>query len=206
VKRLELKRIITTKKWLIIKLVAVSLYLGLVVTYFLWGIDYVYLGLTDEPTREHEQLSLQIESSKKELANIPNLAVGREHLFAQAQELLASEQSRIPNTLNINDLVRSVIEIANECHVKAIPLNTTPPELKTIGQNSCSYWYISMSVEGDFQNIVNFIENIDGKYISTATVVSTILDQGKKNQDGSNTENYAAAVSGTLELIVYSRP
>jgi len=203
---MELKRRIAARKWLIIKLLALSLCLGWVVTCFLWGIDYVYLRLTEKPTREHEQLSLQIESSMKELANIPNLVVERQYQLAQAQDLLVNEQSRIPNALNINDLVREVIEIANDCQVKAIPLNTAPPESKTIGQYSYSYWHISVSVEGDFQNIANFIENIDGEYLSTATVVSTVLDQGKENSDSSNTTNYTAAVRGRLELIVYTGP
>ncbi|MFX0197955.1 MAG: type 4a pilus biogenesis protein PilO [Candidatus Hodarchaeota archaeon] len=200
-----IKRIITTNKWPIIKLLVLSLYIVWVVIYFLWGINYVYFGLTEKPTHEQEQLSMQIESLRKELASIPNLVVEREHQFAQAQELLAKEQSRIPDALNINDLVREVIEIAYDCQVKAIPLSTTPPKSITIGQYSYSYWDISMSVEGEFQNIANFIENIDGKYMVTATVASTILDQGKENPDSANITNYTAPVSGRLNFVVYCR-
>ena len=63
-----------------------------------------------------------------------------------------------------------------------------------------------MSVEGNFQNIANFAESVDGKYISTATVVSTVLDRGKENPNSSNIQNYTANVSGTLELVIYTRP
>ena len=203
-KLLVLKKGIALKKWLIIKLFVLSLCAGWIVAFSLWGIDYIYLRLVEKPTSEHEQLTLQIESSRKELANIPDLVVEREQQLEQAQELLANEQSKIFSALNINSLVRNIIEIANECQVKAIPLSTTPPQSKILGQYSYSYWHISMSVEGDFQNIADFVENVDGKYIPTATVVSTVLDQDKENPDSSNIQNSTASVSGTLELVVYT--
>ena len=59
--------------------------------------------------------------------------------------------------------------------------NFAAPESKTIDQYSYSYWNISISVEGDFKNITNFIENIDGKYLSTANVISAVLDQSEEN-------------------------
>ncbi|MFC1962112.1 type 4a pilus biogenesis protein PilO [Chloroflexota bacterium] len=201
---MKMKKIITLKKWFIIKLLALSLYVGWLAAFFLWGVDYVYLGLVEKPTHEQEQLISQIESSRNELVNIPDVIVEREHQLEQAQILLASQQSRIPSTLNINDLVRNIIEIANECQVKSIPLRTVNPESITIGQYSYRYWRISMSVEGDFQNIANFVENIDGQYISTATVTSIDLRQGKETPNSSNTTNYTSAVTGTIELVVYS--
>ncbi|MFC1942245.1 hypothetical protein ACFLWU_03395 [Chloroflexota bacterium] len=206
VKLLVLKKRLKIKIWSVIKILVLSLYIGCVVTYFLWGIDYVYLKLVEKPTREHEQLTLEIESSRNELANIPDLVFERGQRLVQAQELLANEQSKIPSTLNINNLVRNIIEIANECQVKAIPLHTTPPQSKILGQSSYNCWQIFMSVEGEFQNIANFVENVDGNYISTSTVVNTVLDRGKESQNSSNIQNYTANVSGKIELVVYSRP
>ncbi|MFC1902131.1 type 4a pilus biogenesis protein PilO [Chloroflexota bacterium] len=203
---MKLKERIIRNKWFIIKLFSLTLYLVCMVAYFLWGIDYVYLGLVEKPTQEQEQLTQQIESSKKELANIPNLVVEREHQLVLAQELLANNQSRIPDTLNINDIVRNIIEVANECQVKAIPLSTTSPQSIIIGQSSYIYWSIPMSVVGDFQNIANFVESVDGKNISTGTVVSIVLNQNGENIDSSNTQNYVATVSGSLALVVYSLP
>lgn len=203
---MELKRIITTKKWLIIYLFVLFLYVGWLIAYFLWGIDYVFLGLSKEPTIENEQLSLQIESSRKELADIPDFLVEREYQLEQAQELLVREQGRIPGELNINDLVRRVIEIAEACQVKVIPLSTTPPGATSIGDYPYSYWSITISVEGDFLHIADFIENIDGRYLSTATVVSTALNQDIENPGSPDTANSTAAVNGKLQLIVYARP
>ncbi len=203
---MRLKRRNRRNKWLPVILLVLCLYVGWLAAYLLWGIDYVYLGLVEKPTPEQQQLTFQIESLRKELTNIPDLVVQREQQLVQAQELLANEQSKMPSALNINNLVRDILELASQCQVKAIPLRTTPPRSKTFGQSSYSYWDISLSVEGDFQNVANFVENIDGKYISTATVVSTVLDQRKMKQDSSNIENYTANVTGTLRLYIYTRP
>lgn len=205
----KLKNKIELNKWFTIKLIVLLLYIVLVITYFLWGIDDVYLWLAEKPVQENEELAMQIESSKEELVNIPrilpDLIVEQEYQLEQAQEILAYEQRKIPTALNINDLVRDVIKIANDCQIKAIPLSTAPLALKPVGQYSYNYWHIFISIEGDFQNITNFVENIGGKYISTGTVTSIILDRTGNPSDSSDIQNQTAAMSGSLELIIYTK-
>lgn len=205
----KLKNKIALNKWFTIKLIVLLLYIVLVITYFLWGIDDVYLWLAEKPVQENEELAMQIESSKEELVNIPrilpDLIVEQEYQLEQAQEILAYEQRKIPTALNINDLVRDVIKIANDCQIKAIPLSTAPLALKPVGQYSYNYWHIFISIEGDFQNITNFVENIGGKYISTGTVTSITLERTGNPSDSSDIQNQTAAMSGSLELIIYTK-
>ena len=205
----KLKSKIVLNKWFTIKLIVLLFYIVLVITYFFWGIDDVYLWLAEKPVQENEELAMQIESSKEELANIPRilpaLIVEQEYQLEQAQEILAYEQRKIPTELNINDLVRDVIKIANDCQIKAIPLSTAPLALKPVGQYSYNYWLIFISIEGDFQNITNFVENIGGKYISTGSVTNITLDRTVNPSDSSDIQNQTAAMSGSLELIIYTK-
>ena len=192
------------KKWRVIMLTTVFLYTGCMVVYFLWGIEPLYLSLVEKPNNEHQQLVFQIESAKKELANMPNLVDERVTQLEITKELLSSEQNKIPSGLNINNLIRTIIEVANRYQVKAIPLRTTSPESEIIDRYHYSHWRISMSVSGKFQNIVNFVDNLDGKDLLTATIVSVVLERDGKNPETSSIQNDTAPVKGTLELIIYS--
>jgi len=202
---MKLKRKNTTKKRFIINLIVLFLYITCMVAYFWWGIEYIHLWLAEKPNTEHQQLASQIESAREELARMPNLVGEREQQLVHAQELLISEQNKMPSELNINYLIGTIIEVAELCQVKAIPLKTTSPESQIINKYCYCHWRISMSVEGEFQDVVNFIDNLDGKDVPTATVVSVALQRGEENPNSSVIQNDTAPVSGTLELVVYTR-
>ena len=202
---MKLKKRNTSKKGIIIKLLVLSLYIAWLVVYFQWGVDSVYLSLLERNNIEHQQLASRIESARKEIASIPNLIGEREQQFAHAQQLLAIEQDEMPSVLNINHLIRTIVEVADQCQVEAIPLRTTSPESQIINEYHYSRQHIFLTVKGDFQNIAKFVDNLDGKDISTATVTDIFLQRSDNDSDNLTIQNDAASVSGTLELIIYTR-
>ena len=202
---MKLKKRNTSKKGIIIKLLVLSLYIAWLVVYFQWGVDSVYLSLLERNNIEHQQLASRIDSARKEIANMPNLVGEREQQFAHVQQLLVMEQGEMPSVLNINHLIRTVVEVADRCQVEAIPLRTTPPESQIINEYHYSRRHIFLTVKGDFQNIAKFVDNLDGKDISTATVTNIVLQRGDTDSDNLTIQNDATSVSGTLELVIYTR-
>ena len=153
---MELKRRNKSKKWHIIRLSFLFLYIVWMVAYFRWGADLLYIALLKKPNTEHQQLALQIESAREEILKMPNLVDERYQQLTHAQELLIIEQNKIPGELNINNIIRTVVEVGNRWQVMVIPLRTTPPDTQIVNENYYSHWHIFISVSGNIQDIANF--------------------------------------------------
>ncbi|MFC2122303.1 type 4a pilus biogenesis protein PilO [Bacteroidota bacterium] len=195
-----------TKERLITRLLVALLGVAILVAYVGWGIDYIYASLGEKASVENQQLTDQIESARHEIDRISKIVDKREEKLSQANELLASEQKNMPGELNINDLINTVIEIARRSHVQATPLTTTPPETQMVNDRSYSYWRISMSVRGEFADIVEFVDSLDGKDIATGTVADVVLERNDEEQETAGEDNYVASVSGKITLVVFTRP
>ncbi|MFC1870111.1 hypothetical protein ACFLYE_02435 [Chloroflexota bacterium] len=193
-------------KSLIIKLSCIFLFVVLAVVYFLWGIDYAYLWFVEQPSAKQQQVVSQIESARAEYAMIPNLVDEREQQLLQAQGLLAAEQNKMPSELNINEIIKTIVKAADRHRVQVIPLSTTVSESETIHEYSYNRWHITTSVSGDFQNIVNYLSDIDGKDISTSAISNVVLQLAEGNLDSSSIQNDSMPLSGTITLVVYTRP
>jgi len=194
------------KKGLITKLLVALLGVAILVAYVGWGIDYIYASLGEKASAENQRLTHQIESARHEIARISRIVDKREEKLSQAKELLSSEQNNMPGGLNINDLINTIIKIADRDNIQATPLTTTPPESTIVNDRSYRYWRISMSVQGEFENIVKFVDSLDGKDISTGTVANVVLERNDAEQETASEENYTAPVSGKITLVVFTRP
>ena len=187
-----------------IMMLAIILLCGaLLVAYFQWGLDYLYLKAVTKPNTENQQLAFQIESARGELADIPNLVDEREQQLAHAQELLASELDKTPRELDINNIIRTILQIASRSGVTALPLTTTPPEYQVLNHYEYGHWHIAMSVTGKFQNLANFVNSLDGKDISNATVAQVVVNPCNENPEISSIRNNNVFVSSNLEFLVY---
>ena len=194
----------TNKKWLVIMLVALLASMACLAVYFNWGMDQIYFSMAARASSEHEQLSSQIESTRLEIAKLPNLVGERENQLLDAQQLLYNEQNKMPCITSISNPVRSIIELANLCEVSALPLRTTAPESTTIDGYRYDSWHIYMSVAGEYENIASFVSTLDGKYLPTANVVSLTLQRNDEDQDDGSSDNYTPSISGTFDLVVYT--
>ena len=199
----------TKKKWLNKRIIAIFLGTVLSVVFFFWimHMNDAYLSVLKEVKKDHQQLTRQILSAKQELAGIPSFDISvPEQRLARSKELLARELNRIPGALNINDLIGTILETAEDCQVKALPLTTTPPEASVINKYEYSHWHITLSATGKFKNFAKFIDNLDGKYIPTASVASIAVKLSDEDMKNSTIEDNTVLVTGTIELVVYTRP
>ena len=165
--------------------------------------DYVYLKAAMKPDTETQQLVSQIESAKRELADIPNLVDEREQQLAHTQELLASELDKMPRELDINNLIRTILQIASQSRVTVLRLTTTPPEYQVLNHYEYGHWHIIMSATGKFQDLANFVDSLDGKDISNATIAQVVVNPLDENPEISSIRDNSVFVSSNLELLVY---
>ena len=197
------KRIINAlKDWPVVQLVILAIYIIWVIIYFSWGMNYVYLGLVKNPTEENQQLAAEIEGARQELEGMPDTVTELTARMAAAQEQLEDERSRIPAAININDLVRNIVEIADARNVSVIPLTTSAPEYSVNDQFSYGFWNINISVAGDFEDIAGFLADIDGGNIASGTATSFSMTAGDAASDNGTS---ASPATGKVNLTVYTR-
>ena len=194
----------TNKKWLMIMLLAVLACITCLAVYFQWGMEELYLSLVEKPDGEHEQLESQIETVRQEIAGLPNLVDEREEQLEYAQQLLYEEQNKMPYILSVNNPIRSIIELANLCEVKALPLRTTAPDSEIINDYQYDKWNIYLSVSGELSDIAKFVDNLDGKYLPTAVVQSISLHRSDEDPENPDGQSSVTTVDGNLDLVIYT--
>lgn len=187
--------------WLLVLIVCALGYIACLAAYFFWGMDQFYAALVAKPTVEQQEIISQIDATRAEIGNMPNVVDERQAELYKAQADLDTEAGMIPYKANINDIVGTVIDLAGQYGVSAMPLRAQLPATAEINGYDYIIWNVRLSVSGDYENLVGFVDKIDGKDIPVANVRSIILERGGAAEDGDDT-----AVTGTLELVIYTNP
>ena len=187
-----------------VKFAVLFLCVLLIVVYFQWGIDNVYVWASKKPDIENQQLISQITSARNELANIPVPTGEPETQLTYAQNLLAIELAKIPGNVDINHVIRDILEIGYQCNVNAIPLSTTAPGMMTLRNYQYYYWNIDLLIEGTFQNIAEFIGRLDGSDITIGTIKQVSIVPTSTDNVSSDTPNHYVPAIGNIKMIIYT--
>jgi len=95
-----------------------------------------YLGMSYMKQRnEHEALTSQIIDVSQALAQIPRPPQDLEQRLAAARAGLAAEQGTFPSKMNSTEVINAILELADACEVKVIPLTTQPWSLEHVGEH-----------------------------------------------------------------------
>ncbi len=128
-----------------------------------------------------------------------NLEVKLETVKAE----LAAVQNVFPGTVNRNDVIDYIIDVAEECQVQVVPLISQGWVTENAGQ---SYRVLKLSgtVTGSLEQATNFISKLQGSKYPTMTITELTV-QRLDGLDISNLEdNIQVAVNMNIALYAYS--
>ncbi len=162
------------------------------------AVAYVALGAS--LLRQHldqGELSSQIDSAEAVLASADDVRqdVGDlpARLAAARQELVAA-QAAFPSELDSNNIIQTILALADENHVRVLSVDTIPPAaVPTEEMSADTSLSFNLKAEGDFGQLVAFLEALEGGATSTTRVSTFALQE----RDG----RYALS----LELVSYGR-
>ena len=187
------------------KLVTIVVMVALICAYFQWGIAYVHEIVEAAPRAERLKLSQSIESAKSKLIIYPDVVAERQEQLTYAKTLLEQELEQVPSELNINSLVKEILETADSSLVKAIPLNTRAADTVIMANSEYCVWNITMSGEGTLRALSNFIYSLERSQIPTAIVKSVMIKPANRAPEDPQEEETYRQVTGVIELAVYAR-
>ena len=141
------------------KLVIAILIITLLVVYYLFGMDYI------KQRQEQEALTSQITDVAQALEQVPEPPPDLEQRLAAAQASLATTRGAFPTKINSTQLINTILQLADDSGVKAIPLVTGPWSVVMVGEHDYHVLPLNVAVEGSFSQLVNFISKLEnGEY------------------------------------------
>lgn len=147
------------------------LILVLLVVYYLIGADY--LGQRNQK----EVLAGQIADATGELSIIPRPPTDLDEQLANAQDNLWEIQESLAIDTNNTRLVNSILRLAEENGVTAIPLSTQDWTLAKILEQDYSVFRIEIAATGNYTQMVNFLYQLENGEPKTLILENVTIEK-----------------------------
>ena len=181
------------------KLLIAILIIMLLVVYAYFGMGYV------RERKEHEALTSQITDVSQTLAQMPGPPHDLEQRLAAAQASLAAEQSAFPSKMNSTEIVDTILRLADDCGVKAIPLITQPWSIENIGEHGYHVLRLDVAVEGSFSQLVSFLSKLENGEFKTLIVDDLSVTRATEQPEGETVTEGTIPVTASLDLAIYTQ-
>ena len=179
------------KSQLIIPLLVIAI-VALLAGYYFLGRDYL------RQSQGNEALTARIAEATRTLAQTPPPPPDLEPRLVAAQASLAAAQSALPRDINSTRVINTILQLADECGVTAIPLVTRP---WTKDNTSQAYYVfrLNVTVKGTFPQVTSFISQLENGELETL-----VVENLKVTRDPTSTDPPTAPVQASLDLAVYT--
>jgi len=186
------------------KLPITILIIILAVVYYLLGMDYM------NQRQEQAVLTSQITEVTQALSEIPEPPQNLEQRLEAAQANLAVEQSVFPDQVNTTRVIDTILRLADECEVKAIPLVTDPWSLENIGEHSYYVFRLNVAVEGSFSQFIIFVSKLENGEFDTLIVENISVTRLSQQSEEESVEDESVAeeiipVMASLDIAIYTQ-
>ena len=184
-----------TRKPLIIILVLV-----LLVVYYLMGTDY------QKQRRQHKSLASQITETTQTLAQVPPPPTDLEPRLAAAQANLDAIENSFPSYTNSTSIINTVLRLAEEVGVKAIPLVTQPWTAESVKGQGYSVFRLDLAVTGTFVQLTDFLSRLEKGKPETLVIEYLSVDRASELSGGGSDGGDRTQVNVSLRIAIYSLP
>jgi hypothetical protein len=177
------------------KLLIAGLVLVLLAVYYIMGTGYL------EQRREVKALASRAEEAAQMLAQIPPAPADLAERLSEAQSNYEAAQDSFPGQMNTTSIIDTVLRLADEAGVKAIPLITQPWTTENINDLNYAVFRLSVTASGDFTGLAGFIDRLETVESPTLVIESMVLERVTDI-----TGEQVAPFEVRLEIAVYARP
>jgi len=181
-------------------LTALLLTIGaIVVVYYLLGMGYV------KERREQEALTSQITEVTQVLAQTPEPPQDMEQQLEAAKARLSAAERSFPIGVNSTQVIDTILKLAENSQVSAIPLVTRPWTMENVGGHDCYVFRLNIVVKGDFSQLLTYLNKLEKGDYKTLIVEDLSLVRATGQPDEGVIAWEAIPVTANLNLAIYSR-
>ena len=169
----------------------------LLVVYYLLGAGYL------KQRQEHQALTAQIIEATETLKEMPQPQDFGEQLAA-AQASLAVEQNAFPGKVNTTQVINTILKLADECELKAIPLVTQPWSIEKVGEHDYYVFRLNVAIEGGFAQLVSFVSRLENGDYETLIVKNVSVT--RLTEPAAAETEATIPVTASVDLTIYIQP
>ena len=178
------------------KLAIILISAVLLVVYGLLAMDYIKQG------PEQERLLSEIEEVDQSREALPESSTDFSERLAVAQAALAAENETIPSEINSSDVIDTILSLAQEIGVKAMPLITQPWVEAHIGENTYRVFRVNVEIEGLFLQVREYVSRLESGEFNTLIAERLIIDVDDEEVYAGG----ATLVVASLDLAIFTQP
>ena len=168
----------------------------LLVVFGLLAMDYIKQG------PEQERLLSEIEEVDQSREALPEPSTAFSELLAVVQANLLAEYETIPDEISSSDVIDTILSLAQEIGVKAIPLITQPWMDQHIGENTYRIFRINVEIKGLFSQVREYVSRLESGGFNTLIVERLVIDV----EDEEVYAGEATPVEASLDLAIFTQP
>jgi hypothetical protein len=155
--------------------------------------------------KEQKALTSQIAEVTQTLGDMPEPPQNLEQQLAAAEASLVAEQDAFPGKMDTTQVVDTILRLADDCQVKAIPLITEPWSKENIGQHDYYVFRLNLAVEGSFSQLVNFVGELENGGFNTLIVENVSLTRLSQQSEDEGANEETILVIASLDLAIYTQ-
>jgi len=178
------------------KILIATLIIILLIVYYFLGTDYM------KQRQQNAELTSQITGITQTLAQMPEPPHGLEQQLAAAQASLTAEQSAFPGKMNSTHIVNTILKLADDHEVKAVPVVTRPWSIETAGEHDYYVFRLNVAVTGNFSQLVGFVNKLENGELETLTVEDLSVT---RQPAGESVTDGTIPVTASLNLAVFAQ-
>lgn len=181
------------------KLLITLLIIALIVVYYLLGTDYL------KQLKQHESLPLQIAEVNRNRVQIPARPADLEQRLATARAELDTVGNTLPEKLNSTRIVNTILRLADDIGVKAIPLVTQPWTTKGSDNYTYSVFRLNVAVTGTFTQLVTFLSRLENGELQTLVMENLSVRRADGQSGEEATPGNTIHINASLDIAIYSQ-
>lgn len=172
----------------------------LLVVYYLLGTAYL------KEKREQENLVAQIAAASRTLADIPPAPTDLGKKLSAARESLEAAESVFPGRLNSTAAINTILRLADDVGIKAVPLVTQPWSTESASGYAYSVFRLNMKVTGTFAQLSDFLGRLENGEMETLVIEYMTLERLTGPSGEFRTTGNTMPVNAWLDVAIFSRP
>jgi Tfp pilus assembly protein PilO len=173
------------------RIIIATITILLLIIFVRWGPGFIEARVTDSANPQKAELAKAINTANATIANIPAKNAELPLKLAQLEKQLADQGKTIPNSMDGEVVINSILELATSCDVKAVPLETS--DWTSAGDNYLVYT-IQIAAKGDYEKIATFVSRMEKELFDNLKLVSVEISGGLVAGTDPDTANLMVAV------------
>lgn len=181
----------------------------LVGVYFLWGMNYVYswaLANTDDEQAPILNQIADVQEQRQQIS-IPDVDIQQlEQQLEEAKQDLDEESNAFPSDINSNEIIKTILVLADDSEVELCPINTQRWMTQNIDMHDYSFIRMQITAEGSLLGLGSFIYKLEHTSFDTLILDNIQLTLVNPEEDlPDEEEDIYDIYTANINLSVYTQ-